>query len=150
MQMAPPIPPKHIVLYADDDADDLMLVEETLSNFAYNVDVVTTEDGLEALTYLKGLSPLDAAPCLIILDMNMPRLNGKEALKEIRNLDRFIETPVIIYTTSSHLPDKAFAEKYKAGFITKPLDLKQMTAIAEQFVAHCSDEIKKDINRRFI
>jgi CheY-like chemotaxis protein len=141
-------PPKHIVLYADDDNDDLMLVQEAFANNTNNVEVITANDGTEALAYLSNLDQLDPAPCLIILDVNMPRLNGKDTLREIRNMDRFENIPVILFTTSSLLLDKTFAEKYKAGFITKPLDVKQMSIIANEFVEHCTDEIKKDIRRR--
>jgi CheY-like chemotaxis protein len=141
-------PPKHIVLYADDDDDDLMLVQEAFANYASNVEVVTASDGSEALMYLENLSPHDPAPCLIILDVNMPRMNGKEALKEIRRRERFGEIPVALFTTSSLQLDKTFAEKYRASFITKPIDINQMAFIADQFVEHCTDEIKKNIQRR--
>ncbi len=146
--MTKAIPPKHIVLYADDDPDDLMLVQEAFASYTNNVEVVTATDGSEALSYLEGLGPLDPAPCLIILDVNMPRMNGKEALKAIRSRERFEEIPVTLFTTSSLPLDKAFAERYKAHFITKPIDVMQMAIIADQFVEHCTDEIKKNIQKR--
>jgi len=147
-QATPPTPPKHIVLYADDDVDDLMLVQEAFADYATNVEVVTATSGIEALSYLENLSPLDSTPCLIILDVNMPRLNGKETLKEIRSRERFEDTPVTLFTTSSLPLDRAFAERYKAHFITKPIDITQMSVIADLFVEHCTDEIKKNIQRR--
>jgi CheY-like chemotaxis protein len=139
---------KHVVLYADDDADDLLLVQEAFAQHGDNVEVITVGDGIEALNYLESLSPLDPSPCLVILDINMPRLNGKEALKEIRKTERFSEVPVVIFTTSSLPLDKDFAKKYNAGFLTKPLDLKQMDFIASQFIEHCDDEIKKNLRKR--
>lgn len=142
------IPPKHIVLYADDDPDDLALVQDAFALYADNVEVITVSDGFEAISYLNGLDPFDPAPCLIVLDINMPRMNGKEALQKIRTLQRFEGIPVVLFTTSSFPLDKDFATKYAAGFITKPLDSRQIKAIAEQFVAHCSDEIKKSIQRK--
>lgn len=148
--MTKAIPPKYIVLYADDDIDDLTLVREAFDQYASNVEVVTAFDGVEALSYLEGLNPLDPSPCLIILDVNMPRLTGKETLKRIRNLERFEEIPVVLFTTSSLPLDKVFAEKYKAGFITKPIDVKHMAFIADQFVEHCTDEIKKNIKKRSV
>lgn len=143
--MTKAIPPKHIVLYADDDQDDLMLLQEAFSNYALNVKVVTARDGNEALEYLNSLTPLDPSPCLIILDVNMPRMDGKETLWNIRKHHRFVEIPVVMFTTSSFLADRDFAEKYKAGFITKPLDTKQLAAIADQFIEYCTDDIKKSI-----
>ena len=140
--------PKHVILYADDDADDLMLVQEALRNFTDNVEVVTMNSGEEAIDFLENLDAFEPAPCLIILDVNMPRLNGKETLLKIRNMERFEGLPVVLFTTSTFPLDKSFAEKYKAGFITKPIDMRQMGKIADQFVEHCTDEIKKNIQKK--
>lgn len=139
---------KHVVLYADDDKDDLFLVEDAFQQYTSNVELVTVPDGTSALDYLNRLSPLDPTPCLIILDINMPGMNGKETLKEIRNHTRFQETPVVLFTTSSYPKDRSFAENYNAGFITKPLDAKQMATITSLFIDHCNDEIRKLIRRR--
>lgn len=142
-------PSKHLVLYADDDKDDIRFVEEAFSENILNVELVTVEDGQKAIDYLNRLSVLDANPCLIILDVNMPRLNGKEALLHIREMDRFKNTPVVLFTTSSFPQDKQFAMKHGAGFITKPLNHRQMQRITDQFIEHCDDEIRKNIQRRF-
>lgn len=111
--------------------------------------MVTVEDGLEALSFLKNLSVDDPAPCLIILDINMPRMDGKEALINIRQMKRFENIPSILFTTSSQTRDKDFANKYNAGFLTKPIDVTQMNIITNTFIEHCSDEIKKNIRKEF-
>jgi len=139
---------KHVVLYADDDPDDLMLVKEAFTRYSDNVEVVTATDGEQAISFLAGLDHFDPAPCLIILDINMPRLDGKEALKRIRSLQRFQEIPVVLFTTSSYTVDREFARQHKAGFITKPLDVRQIESIADQFVQHCTDEIKKSLGKQ--
>jgi CheY-like chemotaxis protein len=145
--MTKSIPPRNIVLYADDDVDDLQLVEEAFSNYTQNVEVVTFTDGVKALSYLENLKQFDPKPCLIILDINMPRISGKEVLREIRKTDQFKDTPVVLFSTSSMKQDKEFAEKLNAGFITKPIDLRQMQMITGEFIEHCTDEIKKNIRR---
>ena len=124
--MTKDLPPKHLVLYADDDTDDIRFVEEAFEENAQNVELIAVSNGEEVLNYLSDLTLLDAAPCLIILDVNMPRLNGLDTLLRIRTMDRFIKTPVVLFTTSSLSPDKNFAAKHNAGFITKPLDTRQM------------------------
>ncbi|WP_165929650.1 response regulator [Pseudocnuella soli] len=141
-------PPKYVVLYADDDADDLSLVQEAFNRYSDNVELVTATDGLEALSYLNSLGNFDPVPCLVILDINMPRMNGKEALKKIRDLDRFSRIPVVLFSTSSMPHDRDYARQYGAGFITKPLDVRQIEAIAEEFVSHCAEDIKKGIRRQ--
>lgn len=140
---------KNIVLYADDDIDDIQLVRDAFYKYSNNVELITVEDGLEALAYLKNLSVDDPLPCLIILDINMPRMDGKEALMKIRELKRFEDIPAILFTTSSQPRDKDFANKYNSGFITKPIDVTQMNIIAGKFIEHCSDEIQKEIRRHF-
>lgn len=145
--MTRPTAPKNVVLYADDDTDDLELVQDAFARFSKNVEVLTARDGSQAVTYLQGLTETDPAPCLIILDINMPMLNGKEALKKIREMDRFGSVPVVLFTTSSLPQDEYFARKYNAGFVTKPLDVAQMEVITELFIDHCTDEIKKNIRR---
>ena len=141
------IPPKNLVLYADDDPDDLQLVKEAFSKYASHVEVMTVNDGLEVLSFLKGLSHEDPSPCLVILDVNMPRLNGRETLKQLRKMDRYEEVPVILFTTSSLPVDQEFAHKHNAGFISKPLNARQMDLITDQFIEHCTEEIRKQIRR---
>lgn len=145
--MTQELPPKHLVLYADDDSDDIRFVEEAFAANANNVELVSVSDGVEALAFLNDLTMFDADPCLIILDVNMPRLNGKETLERIRSLERFEKTPVVLFTTSSLLPDRKFALQHNAGFVTKPLDSRQMKLITDQFIEHCTDEIQRSLRR---
>lgn len=139
---------RNIVVYADDDIDDIQLVYEAFSQYSKNVELVTFSDGLQTLSYLNNLPEDEPSPCLIILDINMPRMDGKEALTKIRELKRFKDIPAILFTTSSQPRDKEFAEKYNAGFITKPIDFTQMDIIAGKFIEHCTDEIKKNIRKQ--
>lgn len=139
--------PKNVVVYADDDRDDIELVEDAFKQFANNVEVVTFPDGSQALSYLRNLTDADPLPCLIILDVNMPVLNGKETLVRLRQMDQFSDVPVVLFTTSSMPVDKQFAQYHKAGFVTKPLGFEQMEMITHEFIDHCSDETKKKIRR---
>lgn len=148
MEMTKAIGAKLIVLYADDDADDLMLIQHAFASYASNIDVVTVSDGKQALSYLESLSLLDPEPCLVILDINMPRMNGKEALQAIRRIKRFENIPIVLFTNSSLPLDKNLAEQYQAGFLTKPLDAKEMQMIAARFVEYCNEEVKEKIQKR--
>lgn len=147
MEMTKSTTPKNIVLYVDDDPDDLYLVQESFAKFANNVEVIIAHDGIKGLSYLRGLSDLDPIPCLVILDINMPFISGKEVLIEIRKMERFKSVPVVLFTTSSMPADKSFAVYYNAGIITKPLDVKQMEQITSQFIDHCAEEIRKNIKK---
>lgn len=138
---------KAMVLYADDDHDDLQLLRDAFSQYSTDVNLVTVTDGRQALSYLENLPEGATEPCLIILDINMPRINGKEALVRLRQLERFKDVPVILFTTSTYPIDKEFAQKYGAGFITKPIDVTQLEKIADTFIEYCTDQIKRKIRR---
>ncbi|HEV7622090.1 MAG TPA: response regulator [Flavisolibacter sp.] len=137
----------HNVVYADDDIDDLDLVKDSFRQYSNNVQVITFKDGSQVLSYLKSLSAIDTPPCLIILDINMPIINGKDVLIRIRQIERYKSVPVVLFTTSSQPQDQSFANQYNAGFITKPLGIQQMEMITEQFIDHCAEEIRKNIRR---
>jgi CheY-like chemotaxis protein len=145
--MTKSISPRNIVFYADDDIDDLELVSDAFAQYSDNVEVVTATDGSKALAYLNNLNHNDNLPCLIILDINMPVINGKEVLMRLREMDHLETVPAVLFTTSSQPIDRTFAKKYNAGFITKPIDVRQMTYIADQFIEHCSDEVKNKIRK---
>ncbi|WP_162944485.1 response regulator [Flavisolibacter nicotianae] len=139
--------PTNLVVYADDDPDDIELVEDAFRQFANNVDVATFADGSTALSYLRSLGDTDPLPCLIILDINMPVLNGKEVLVRLRQMDKFEGVPVVLFTTSSMPVDQSFAQQHNAGFVTKPLGFEQMEIITRQFIDHCAQEVQRKIRR---
>jgi Response regulator containing a CheY-like receiver domain and a GGDEF domain len=143
-------PTRNLVLYADDDQDDLLLIEQSFAQYSNNVEVVTFPDGNHTMHYLQKLTVEETSPCLIILDVNMPGLTGKEILVRIRELPQYRETPVVLFSTSSLPLDKEFALRYDAGFITKPIDMKQMEAVIYEFIDHCDEEIKKKIRKQTI
>ena len=140
-------PPRQIVLHADDDLDDIQLVREAFALHTNNVTVISLHDGLEVLAWLRALRPSDPKPCLIILDINMPRMDGKETLQQIRTMRQFDAVPVMLFTTSSQRLDQDFAQRFHAGFLTKPIDDRQMDSIIKNFIAHCSDDVRNAINR---
>ena len=145
--MTKSITPKSVVFYADDDPDDLQLMQEAFRQYARNVEIVTATNGSEALSYFYNLPEEDPLPCLIILDINMPLVSGKQVLRALRDQERFADIPIVLFSTSSMPSDIQFASQHGAGFITKPLDIYQMESIADQFIEHCTEEIRKKIRR---
>jgi CheY-like chemotaxis protein len=131
---------KSLVFYADDDEDDKEFVAEAFELYGDHIELKTFSDGMELLGYI-DVYPTPH-PCLIILDINMPRIDGKDTLRILRQVPGYENVPVVVFTTSSLPADSYFAQHYKAGFITKPLDLRQMTSIVEKFLDYCSEEDK--------
>jgi len=136
------------IIFADDDADDLELITGFFKQYNRNINVLEFKDGKEVLKFLDDFALNADAPLLIVLDINMPLLNGKDVLRKIKEMPPLAAVPVVLFTTSSSPLDKEFAKKYNAGFITKPLDVAQMGIITALFIDHCSDEIKKNIRKQ--
>ena len=140
--MSPNKLPRQVVLHADDDPDDVLLVKEAFDTHTANVEVISVRDGTEVLSWLRSLRDTDQKPCLIILDINMPRMDGKETLQRIRTLRAYDHVPVMLFTTSTLRHDEEFARRYNAGFLTKPIDDRQMETIISKFLDHCSEEVR--------
>lgn len=145
--MTQSLPPKSLVLYADDDAEDVELVKEAFRHYLQNIELLTFNNGVELLNYIRTIDPLQPAPCLFIIDINMPGITGKETLKRLRKIDEYVEVPAVLFSTSTLPADAAFAKIYNAGFVTKPLYSEQVHQIIDQIIEHCSDEVKKMIRK---
>ncbi|HEU0063603.1 MAG TPA: response regulator [Flavisolibacter sp.] len=135
------------VIYVDDDTDDLFLIEQLFLEYAINMEMLPFNDSMKAYSFLKNLPGSGVQPCLIILDINLPGISGKELLVKLRNTNQYASIPIVLFSTSSSNIDKDFAYRYNAGFITKPLNFDQMGKIIGQFIELCADDIKKFIRK---
>ncbi len=123
------------VLLIEDNEDDIELTMESLRDSKVRMDISVVRDGLTALKYLRkeGKFVDRIRPDLILLDLNLPLMDGREVLKEIRNDPKITEIPVVILTTSEDEGDILKAYKLHANcYITKPVDFVQFTEIVRQ------------------
>ena len=132
---------KHTILYAEDDLDDLFMIRQAFEQFDGSTQIVHSGNGFEALEQLNKAKANQQLPCLIILDINMPGMNGREALIRIRQSESFKNIPVVLFTTSSSDLDRAFAKKWGAEFITKPLVFSELEMLAKRFVSLCTSSV---------
>jgi len=126
---------KKLILYAEDDSDDRFIFENSFEPFKNEVKILLFNDGLELITFLRTSE--EEKPSLIVLDINMPRLDGKDALRVLRALPQYSEIPVVLLTTSSSPVDRFFAQHFNAGFITKPMDESEMKKITSDLLKFC-------------
>lgn len=133
---------KHTIVYAEDDLDDLFIVKQAFEKHDH-ITVVHAPDGKKALLTLEEMLQENFFPCLVILDINMPVMNGKETLQYIRNHPQLNRLPVVLFSTSSNPADAAFAESFGAVLITKPIEYSDLENIAKTFVEQCNFEINK-------
>lgn len=134
---------KHTILYAEDDLDDLFMVKQAFEKFDGTVELAHAGNGFDALQCLDKLRLTTGLPCLIILDINMPGMNGRETLIRLKQSEQYRNIPVVLFTTSSSDGDKAFAKKWGADFITKPLVYSELEELAKNFVHLCSNEVSR-------
>ncbi|MCW3080987.1 response regulator [Segetibacter sp.] len=106
------------LLIVDDDEDDKEMFIEAVSELHHSINCIKACNGLEALEVLKKEEGL---PDFIFLDLNMPRMNGKQCLEKLKKSQKFQSVPVIIYTTSKLAEDIEETKKLGAAhFISKP------------------------------
>jgi CheY-like chemotaxis protein len=116
-----------VILMADDDADDRLLAQDAMHESRVLNELYFVEDGVQLLSYLRGNDDFSdrsryPMPGLILLDLNMPKMDGREALAEIKADQKLRRIPVVILTTS-----KAEEDMFKgydlgaASYITKPV-----------------------------
>lgn len=128
----------HTVLCIDDDADDLKLLHEALMNSGNDFQVIEAHDGLEGIRRLHELKNAGHLPCLIVLDVNMPRMDGRETFRRIRTDETLGSIPVVVFSTSSSHVDKLFFSGENVEYITKPVSVEPLEEIASRMLRHCS------------
>lgn len=124
--------PFHIVL-ADDDEADRLLFKEALEELNIITNVHTVNNGLQLMEYLKNKNK--TLPHLVFLDLNMPRKNGFECLKEIRSNEIFNEILIAIYSTSASEED--IQDTFLQGanvYINKPSDFNTLKKLLHKAV----------------
>jgi CheY-like chemotaxis protein len=112
------------ILLVEDDYLDIMNVERELKKINVTQDILVARNGKEALNMLQGIDApkITPAPSVILLDINMPKMNGLEFLAELRREPEFSHIPVFIMTTSNEDTDRIAAQKLNvSGYIVKPL-----------------------------
>lgn len=127
--------PERIVLYADDDADDRMLLSSTFQSVAPEVMLETVSDGYKALDFLANRK--QQLPCLLILDLNMPGISGKEVMQRVKASSDFKSLPIVVFTTSANPADKADCARYGVDMITKPINLNELNLTANKLLSYC-------------
>ncbi|MGB3585810.1 MAG: response regulator [Tunicatimonas sp.] len=120
------------VLLVEDSEADAALVEESLEDSKLKVKLHIVQDGVEAVNYLNKQGEFQdvGTPDIIILDLNLPRKDGREVLEEIKGDEYLKRIPVVVLTTSSAEEDIYRSYKLHANcYITKPLDFDQFSKI---------------------
>jgi CheY-like chemotaxis protein len=126
---------RRTILMADDDAEDCLLVRDAMGEAGWRCDLRFVRDGEELFDYLRQTgefagSQAGPRPDLILMDLRMPRKDGREALRELKADPHFRQIPVVALTTSTASDDVAYC--YDAGvnaYITKPATFRALVEV---------------------
>ncbi|MCG7200757.1 response regulator [Marinobacter pelagius] len=127
------------ILMADDDPLDQLLTREAFEEAKALNPLYFVENGLELMRYLRRESPYEdkeryPTPGIVLLDLNMPKKDGRECLREIRSDPELQHLPVVVMTTSSR--EEEVFQSYDLGansYITKPVDFEKLVAQIQAF-----------------
>ena len=122
------------ILVVEDNAGDARLIKEVLNDNKIYSSLNIVRDGVEAMDYLKGRGKFKSSikPDLIILDLNLPRKDGREVLAEIKSDDELKHIPVVIMSISQSEEDILKSYNLHANcFVTKPIDLNQFIKVVK-------------------
>ncbi len=109
----------NLILYADDDTDDRSWVSEACKILNCSLNINFVENGRQVIDYLK--SQVTRLPSLIVLDLNMPEMDGRQTLQYLKSNPYYKEIPVAIVSTSGNKIDKEVCKRLGASlYITKP------------------------------
>jgi len=123
------------ILLAEDDEDDQELIRLAFSRVTSDHDFKIVNNGQELL---EVLSHQQDSPCMIILDLNMPVLNGIQTLKELRKQPKFRKTPIVIFTTSDNDENKRSSfSSGAADYFVKPSSMKEFVNTAARMLTYC-------------
>ncbi len=108
------------VLYADDDVDDKDWVTDACKAVDGSLNMVFVENGRQVMDYLSG-RPVHHLPSLIVLDLNMPEMDGRQTLQKLKSLPQYQAIPVAIVTTSTNHLDREVCHRLGASiYLSKP------------------------------
>jgi len=127
------------ILCVDDDIDDLLFLREAIAAQGHHFTIEEASNGREALDYLQQAAEKNALPCLVIMDINMPKMNGRETIRKIRENKALEHLPVVVFTTSSQATDQEYFESLGIQFYSKPFDYRLFRSRIAELLHYCAD-----------
>lgn len=128
------VPTKPIILYAEDDYDDFESVKEALDQLSDHKLLLHAKNGAEAVSFIENATIL---PCLVVLDLNMPVMDGKEVLQWLKERNEYRNIPIMIFTTSSREEDVKLCQKHGCTFFRKPTLYRDLLHVVQTMLRIC-------------
>lgn len=122
---------KHKVVLLEDNPADVFLLRRALREAGLECEMKELDNGEDALQHLHSRARQNDIPDLILLDLNVPRQEGADVLRELRTLPAFRDALIIVVTSSQAPSDRQRVEEYGAIFLTKPADLDEFMQLGQ-------------------
>ncbi|MEE6259801.1 response regulator [Plantactinospora sonchi] len=123
------------ILVVDDDPGDVLMIEEALAGSGIPKTINVVSDGEEAMEFLRGVGRHSGAtrPDVILLDLNMPRMDGRQVLTEVKGDEDLRTIPIVVLTTSNAENDVLGSYSLRANaYVTKPIDLDDFNEVVRR------------------
>lgn len=127
------------VLIADDDLDDTEMLSDALKEMESAMEIVVVNDGKGVLEKLQKALASAAMPCVLIMDMNMPKMDGRETVVAIKSHEQLKNLPILLFSTSKNKTDELFAEKWGVRYFQKPDTLQGLQEVVRIIAAMCRE-----------
>lgn len=127
------------ILFGEDDIDDREILEEIFLSIDSSLRLLFINNGQKIIEYFEEIGE-NSLPCLIVLDYNMPGLNGAEILKALQNNDRIKNTPKVIWSTSDSPAYKTMSLELGArDYLVKPSKIEPLTNLLKHLLSYCDE-----------
>ena len=132
---------RHTIVYAENDFDDYFLLKSSFEHVRNDIDLIHVDDGWELLEFLQKIVLPSLYPSLIILDINMNGIGGKETLNILKATTRYTHIPVVMFTSYFNEADRELFRNYGIEIIKKPSSFEALIQMAKAFGEQCDTRL---------
>lgn len=126
-----------IIVCLDDDPDDRELLTNAIKDVDSSFKVINGDNGIKGMYILEQMKQIGQKPCLIILDLNMPLMDGEQTLAEIKKDKDFDNIPIVVFTTSALEKTNAYFAKHNVPVVIKPVKYGSIVEQIRELLSYC-------------
>jgi CheY-like chemotaxis protein len=126
------------ILLVDDDEDDTSILSNALQQVGSTYDIQIVRNGTQALIRLNEMKKEGLLPSLIVVDINMPKMDGKQTIIALQQDKDLSDVPIVVLSTSTNSIDKLFFQRKNIEMISKPFEFQIFNKVASQLLSYCN------------
>lgn len=126
-----------VIVCLDDDPDDRELLTSAIKDVDSSFKVINADNGIKGMYILEQLKQIGQIPCLIILDLNMPLMDGEQTLAEIKKDADLHDIPIVVFTTSSLEKNNEVFSRQGVPVVIKPVKYGSIVAQVRELISYC-------------